>query len=356
MSTITTLNDWITANSFRTQTNTNFANLNTDKLEASDIVWKEDVANKSTSVTTDQASNTKYPSVKSVYDWATTTLSKYLGDADFYQYSIVRTVSGGNLTVALKNYEGNDPTPSVPVKIMIGVVVRTISSALSFTNGAWFNWWNSWSTELATKEIDWFCYFVWRSWENAVKLTASRYPSSTIYWDFSINALNEKWNLWNFGSPISTDEVVNIGRFNAILSAGAGYTWSIPATSDIRNYPIYSTRAMDSVPTFDDLGSMTVTDNNDVREYSRYIISNSTITFQFWIVVTAWWTLWQSMSLALPFSSKYVRITWIATLAPNLSWYLSSEDWNTKVYLRKYNSTNYNSWAQWITGSITYEI
>ncbi len=31
----------------------------------------ENVANKSTSVTTDQASNTKYPSVKSVYDWAT---------------------------------------------------------------------------------------------------------------------------------------------------------------------------------------------------------------------------------------------------------------------------------------------
>jgi hypothetical protein len=30
---------------------------------------KEDTANKSTSVTTDQASNTKYPSVKSVYDW-----------------------------------------------------------------------------------------------------------------------------------------------------------------------------------------------------------------------------------------------------------------------------------------------
>lgn len=35
MSTITTLNDGITANSFRTQTNTNFANLNTDKQETS---------------------------------------------------------------------------------------------------------------------------------------------------------------------------------------------------------------------------------------------------------------------------------------------------------------------------------
>jgi hypothetical protein len=31
---------------------------------------KEDLTNKSTSVTTDQASNTKYPSVKAVYDWA----------------------------------------------------------------------------------------------------------------------------------------------------------------------------------------------------------------------------------------------------------------------------------------------
>lgn len=35
----------------------------------------EDVANKSTSVTTDQASNTKYPSVKSVYDWAVATFT-----------------------------------------------------------------------------------------------------------------------------------------------------------------------------------------------------------------------------------------------------------------------------------------
>lgn len=38
MSVITTLNDWITANSFRTQTNTNFTNLNTDKQETS---WKD---------------------------------------------------------------------------------------------------------------------------------------------------------------------------------------------------------------------------------------------------------------------------------------------------------------------------
>lgn len=39
----------------------------------------ENVANKSTSVTTDQASNTKYPSVKAVYDWAVATFQAALG-------------------------------------------------------------------------------------------------------------------------------------------------------------------------------------------------------------------------------------------------------------------------------------
>lgn len=62
-----------------------------------------------------------------------TLYSKSLGDADFYKYSIVRTVASGNMTVALKNYEGNDPTSTKPVKIQIGDTVRTITSALSYT-------------------------------------------------------------------------------------------------------------------------------------------------------------------------------------------------------------------------------
>lgn len=42
---------------------------------------KEDVANKSTSVVTDQASDVKYPSVKSVYDWVVGLLGSYLTSA-----------------------------------------------------------------------------------------------------------------------------------------------------------------------------------------------------------------------------------------------------------------------------------
>ncbi len=44
-----------------------------------DLAPYELLANKSTSVTTDQASNTKYPSVKSVFDWASSTFQNDLG-------------------------------------------------------------------------------------------------------------------------------------------------------------------------------------------------------------------------------------------------------------------------------------
>jgi hypothetical protein len=56
----------VIGNTSGTNTGDNATNSQYSGLAAS----KEDVSNKSTSVTTDQASNTKYPSVKSVYDWA----------------------------------------------------------------------------------------------------------------------------------------------------------------------------------------------------------------------------------------------------------------------------------------------
>ena len=56
----------VVGNTSGTNTGDNATNSQYSGLAAS----KEDTANKSTSVTTDQASNTKYPSVKAVYDWA----------------------------------------------------------------------------------------------------------------------------------------------------------------------------------------------------------------------------------------------------------------------------------------------
>ncbi len=180
-----------------------------------------------------------YNLFKTTYD---TVYAKYLGDADFYKYSIVTSVASWNLTVTLKNYEGNDPTASKPVKIQIGGVIRTITSAC-YINAfiAWTNWWNAWSAELATKEIDWFVYILDYNNSGAVfNLWISRYPlynnlSEATWWYTSEKYLIQSWNIW-------IENVVNIGRFNATLSAGAGYTWSIPATSVIINSPCYETR------------------------------------------------------------------------------------------------------------------
>jgi hypothetical protein len=48
-----------------------------------DLSGYELLSNKSTSVTTDQASDTKYPSVKSVYDWATSVFQTILTETTF---------------------------------------------------------------------------------------------------------------------------------------------------------------------------------------------------------------------------------------------------------------------------------
>jgi hypothetical protein len=116
-----------------------------------------------------------------IKNYLSSVFSKYSGDADFYQYSISRTVSGGNLTVALKNYEGNDPTPSVPVKIMIGRVVRTITSAMSITISAGTNWMNLGSAELATKEADLFQYIGYSITSSQVFIGTSRIPSANTW-------------------------------------------------------------------------------------------------------------------------------------------------------------------------------
>lgn len=174
-----------------------------------------------------------YNLFKTTYD---TVYAKYLWDADFYKYSIVTSVAGGNLTVALKNYEGNDPTVTKPVKVQIWGVVRTIISALSTSVNAGANVFNAGSTELATKEIDYFVYLFMSG--ASVDISFSRIPNGNIREDFNYTFPTYENFMGGLYFLSAGTPVVNIGRFNAILSAGAGYTWSIPAKSIIINSPI----------------------------------------------------------------------------------------------------------------------
>jgi hypothetical protein len=183
--------------------------------------------------------------------WARTNLS--ILDGELFKYSIVRTVASGNLTVALKNYLWNDPSVAVPVKVQIDWIIFTITSPsfMTVTVTDWANNFNSWSSELATKEIDYFIYLCRRTSNDDIYIMMSRIPYWTVWTDFSNTNTNEKrgWitnslQIW----VTSVSGVVNIWRFNATLSAWAAYTWSVPASSIILNEKILQTRYLDYTP------------------------------------------------------------------------------------------------------------
>lgn len=188
---------------------------------------------------------------------------------DYYKYQITTSAASGNLTVSLLNYLGQTPSVAVPVKIQIWGVVRTISSSCAKVSNAWVNFLNMGSAELATKEVDLFVYLIWDATNSLVKIAYSRYPSANVLWDLNNNWwspwLVEKWydTDWLFTGTYS---MVNIWRFNAILSAGAGYTWSIPATSLIINQPTYETRWLSWTPVWQ-WGAFTITNGFVNPEY-----------------------------------------------------------------------------------------
>ena len=174
---------------------------------------------------------------------------------------IVPSVADNNLTVALKGLDGNDPSATNPIYIRIGDTVHSITSALSVTKNAGTNWFNAGSSELATKEIDYFVYLGYNATDGVV-IGFSRIPYATEYSQFSTTSTDEKYcAISTITNAAAGDDYVVIGRFAATLSAGAGYTWSVP-TFDSKNLiqrPIFETRILDWQPIFSASGSMTYT-------------------------------------------------------------------------------------------------
>lgn len=245
------------------------------------------------------------------------------------------TTTQWNLTVALKNYEGNDPTASKPVKIQIWGVVYTITGAITRTHTAGTNYYNLWSTELATKEVDLFIYLCYSTISSSIVFWFSRIPSATVVSDFSWTVSNEKYSSIAFaGTANATDSVVNIGRFNAILSAGAGYTWSIPATSIVVNSPIRETRWLDFNTVFSTTWTAFTNQPAIFNNWAKYKIEwdkiiiklriryNTTSGGTGWVYATlpfstltayqSWWWTWLSSakSLASQVDSNLNKILW----------------------------------------------
>ena len=175
------------------------------------------------------------------------------------KYIITPSISGNDLVFAIKYIDGNDCTTTNKLTFRVGNTEYELTAALSFTKAAATNWMNCGSAELAAKNVQFFPYVIGETGGAAgLKFGYSRIPYAKTMADFVNTTTDEKYIAGNWTNFNATDPVVNIGRFQAQLSAGAGYTWSIP-TANVVNYPIYETGVLTWQPQYSATGSMTYT-------------------------------------------------------------------------------------------------
>lgn len=162
----------------------------------------------------------------------------------------IAVTDASGITVAIKTLAGADPSASDPVWVRIGDSMRSITASLSVAKADGTNWCNAGSAELATKEVDYFVYLGYNATDGVV-IGFSRFPGASSYDDFSATTTNEKYcAISTITNAAATDYYEVIGRFAATLSAGAGYTWSVPTytAKNLIQRPIYETRWLSWVP------------------------------------------------------------------------------------------------------------
>lgn len=173
-----------------------------------------------------------------------------------YNGKIVPSVSGGALTVALKTLAGTDPSASDPVYVRIGDAIRSITSALSVTINGGTNWFGIGTAGLAGNETDLFSFIGLKSSDSSYRLMVGRLGidgqlNQTGYADGDGTA---NTYIYPYSQIAATDSIALIGRFAATLSAGSGYTWSVPSytSSNLIQRPVYETRPLSYTPQIGD--------------------------------------------------------------------------------------------------------
>lgn len=181
----------------------------------------------------------------------------------------ISVTDAAGITVAIKTLAGNDPSETDPVFVRIGDSVHMLITALTVAKADGTNWMNAGSAELATKEIDYFVYLGYNA-TDGVTIGFSRIPSAAQYSDFSVTTTNEKYAaISTITNAATTDYYEVIGRFAATLSAGAGYTWTVPTYTAINliQRPIYETRWLTWVPTLSTGGTAPTYTTDFINRY-----------------------------------------------------------------------------------------
>lgn len=270
------------------------------------------------------------------------------------------TVASNNLTVAVLTLAGATPSSADPVYIRIGDTVRSITSALSVTKNAATNWCNAGSAELATKEIDYFVYLGYNATDGVV-IGFSRIPYATKYGDFSATTTAETYaGISNIAHAAATDYYEVVGRFAATLSAGAGYTWSVPTftAANLINRPIYETRWLTWTPTVTCTGAMTYTSVS----YSScpYKLSlNSAQAYVNYANGTVGGTPSTGIEFSLPISSTAFYMSGVGWCydGAEMTGMAGNYDSYTKMRIQKYNAAAWNAGAtKLVSANLNYPI
>lgn len=215
-------------------------------------------------------------------------------------YTIVPSVSSNNLTVELKTMAGTDASATDPIIIKIGDTLYSITAAASITANAGTNWMTLGNSETATKDVDLFLYAIYETGAAAgVKIGFARIPYATTMADFSSTSTALTYIKGNYTNKNATDKVAVIGRFNAILSGGAGYTWSL-TTAAIINRPIYTTRWLTYVPTVG-ASSGVITTLGTITAYYR--VNYNDFSFTVSVAITTNGTGAGALTTSIPFSA-----------------------------------------------------
>jgi len=149
--------------------------------------------------------------------------------------------------------------------------------------------------------------YLWYNPTDGVVIGFARFPSATQYSEFSTTTTSDKYAaISTVTNSVSTDIYRNIWRFNAILSAGAWYIWSIPSTSVILNYPYFETRWHDFVSVYAYSG--TAPSGTEIKQIRYKISWNSCF-----ISLHSEWTVAGSgittVTATMPFYEKVIYLT-----------------------------------------------
>ena len=222
----------------------------------------------------------------------------WISEGQMLNGKISVSVATSDLTVSLVTIAGTAASATNPIYVRINNTVRKITAALSVTKNDGTNWFSSGSASLATKEVDYFVYLGYNATDGVV-IGFSRIPYGTRYDSFSTTTTDDKYcAISTITNAAAGDYYTNIGRFAATLSAGAGYTWTVPTftNANLIQRPIFETRLLDWVPTWTNL---TTTSGTLVAKYQ---IRNNMLKFTNSIVFGASSAITGGVSFLLPMS------------------------------------------------------